>query len=309
MTTAASVRPSAPRRFNGIFTPIVTPFRADGTIDEGGVRRNVVRWMGTPLTGLVVLGSNGEAPQLEDEEADRAIAAVRSRVPRNRPLLAGTGRESTRATIAACERAARLEVDAVMVRTPSFYKNLMTTDAFVRHYTEVADASPVPVILYNVTMYTGVSLMPDAVERLAKHGNIVGMKESNSDIVQLSETIARTPDEFIVLNGSAAILYHALCAGADGAVLAISAVVPDICVEVLELVRKQRHAEAVALQRRITPLGRLLGTLHGIAGLKYALDQIGYVGGPTRPPLGTVPAEAQQQIREQLAGLNCHICD
>jgi 4-hydroxy-2-oxoglutarate aldolase len=265
--------------------------------------------MRTRLAGLVVLGSNGEAPLLDDAEADAAIETARANVPRDRTLIAGVGRETTAATIQAARRAAQRGADVVLARTPSYYKNVMTSDAFVRHFSAVADASPVPVLLYNVTMYTGVNLMPDAVERLAKHGNIVGMKESNSDIVQLSETIARTPDEFIVLNGSAAILYHALCAGADGAVLAISAVVPDICVDVLELVRKQRHAEAVALQRRITPLGRLLGTLHGIAGLKYALDQIGYVGGPTRPPLGTVPAEAQQQIREQLAGLNCHICD
>ncbi len=153
-------------------------------------------------------------------------------------------------------------------------------------------------------MYTGVNLLPETVERLAAHGNIIGMKESNTDVVQLAETIARTPDGFAVLGGSAATFYHALCAGADGAVLAISAVVPDICVDIFDLVRQQRHHEALALQRRITPLGRLLGAMHGVAGLKYALDQIGYVGGPTRPPLGTVPAEAQQQIREQLADLS-----
>jgi 4-hydroxy-2-oxoglutarate aldolase len=293
----------------GIFPPIPTPFSEDGTVNHRALAGNVSRWMRTRLAGLVVLGSNGEAPLLDDGEADAAIETARANVPRDRTLIAGVGRETTAATIQAARRAAQRGADVVLARTPSYYKNVMTSDAFVRHFSAVADASPVPVLLYNVTMYTGVNLMPDAVERLAKHGNIVGMKESNSDIVQLSETIARTPDEFIVLNGSAAILYHALCAGADGAVLAISAVVPDICVDVLELVRKQRHAEAVALQRRITPLGRLLGTLHGIAGLKYALDQIGYVGGPTRPPLGTVPAEAQQQIREQLAGLNCHICD
>ena len=166
----------------------------------------------------------------------------------------------------------------------------MTSDAFVRHYTAVADASPVPVLLYNVSMFTGVNLLPDAVERLAAHPNIIGMKESNADLVQLAETIARTPDDFVVLGGSAPTFYHALCAGADGGVLAISGVVPDLCVEMFDLVREQRHAEALALQRRITPLGRLLGAMHGVAGLKYALDQIGYVGGPTRPPLGTVSA-------------------
>ena len=153
--------------FAGIYTPIATPFRADGAVDERALAANVSRWMTTPLTGLVVLGSNGEAASLEDGEADRVVDVVRAGVPRSRPLIAGTGRESTRATIAATRRAADAGVNAVLVRTPSFFKPQMTSDAFVRHFTEVADASPVPVLLYNVTLYTGVNLLPDAVERQA----------------------------------------------------------------------------------------------------------------------------------------------
>ena len=286
----------------GVFPPIPTPF-ADDSVEHTALAANVSRWMRTPLAGIVVLGSNGEAPLLDDAESDAVIATVREHVPRNRTLIGGVGRESTAATIAAARRAAHIGVDVVLVRTPSFYKNVMTTDAFVRHYTAVADASPVPVLLYNVSLFTGVNLLPDAVERLASHPNIIGMKESNADLVQFADTIARTPDQFVVLGGSAATFYHALCAGADGGVLAISGVVPDLCVDMFNLVRAQRHAEALALQRRITPLGRLLGAMHGVAGLKYALDQIGYVGGPARPPLGTVPLEAQRQIREQLTAL------
>ena len=164
------------KRFTGIYTPIITPFRSDDSLDEAGLVSNVKRWMSTSLTGLVVLGSNGEAAQLDDDEADRVVDLVREHVPRDRPLIAGTGRESTRATIAATRRAAAAGVDAALVRTPSFFKSQMTTDVFVRHYTEVADDSPVPVLLYNVSMFTGVNLQPDAVERLATHPNIVGMK-------------------------------------------------------------------------------------------------------------------------------------
>ena len=289
-------------QLEGVLPPIPTPFDRD-SIDHRALAGNVARWMRTRLAGLVVLGSNGEAPLLDDAESDAVIETVRANVPRERTLIGGVGRESTAATIAAAKRAARLGVDIVLVRTPSFYKNVMTSDAFVRYYTAVADASPVPVLLYNVTVFTGVNLLPDAVERLSAHPNIAGMKESNADLVQLADTIARTPDDFVVFGGSAPTFYHALCAGADGGVLAISAVVPDICVDMFDLVRAQRHTEALALQRRITPLGRLLGAMHGVAGLKYALDQVGYVGGPTRPPLGTVPPEAQRQIREQLADL------
>ncbi|HKY20935.1 MAG TPA: dihydrodipicolinate synthase family protein [Vicinamibacterales bacterium] len=287
---------------SGVFPPIPTPFE-DDAVDHRALASNVDRWMRTRLTGLVVLGSNAEAPLLEDAESDAIIDTARQHVPRDRTLIGGVGRESTAATIAAAKRAAQLGVDIVLVRTPSFYKNVMTSDAFVRHYSAVADASPVPILLYNVSMFTGVNLLPDAVERLSQHTNIVGMKESNSDLVQLSETIARTPDDFVVLCGSAATFYAALSAGASGAVLAIAAVLPDLCMDIFDLVRAQRHADALALQRRITPLGHLLGALHGVAGLKYALDQLGYVGGPTRSPLGTVPSDAQDLIREQLVRL------
>src|SRR5918995_1309645 len=185
-------------RFAGIYTPIVTPFNADGDLDERGMIANVDRYLASPLTGLVVLGSNGEAAQLEDDEADRVIARVRDRVPQNRPLLVGTGRESTRATIAATKRAARIGADAVMVRTPSFYKPQMTSDAFVRHFTEVADASPVPVLVYNVTMYTGVNLLPDAVEQLSEHPNIVGLKDSGNDMLQIADYLSRAKPHFTV---------------------------------------------------------------------------------------------------------------
>lgn len=291
------------KRFSGVFTPIVTPFCHDGTIDEAGLRANVAHWMATPLTGLVVLGSNGEAPQLEDDEADRVIAIVRAGVPPDRPLLAGTGRESTRATIAATRRAAAGGVDAVLVRTPSFFKAQMTTDVFVRHYTEVADASPVPVLLYNVTMFTGVNLAPEAVARLANHPNIAGIKESGSDVKQLAEDVATTPDDFTVLAGSATTYYHSLCAGADGAILALAALLPDACVMLRTLVNERRLDEARALQQRLMPLAASVGGTYGVPGLKVALELMGLAAGPPRPPLRPAAAQLVEIIRGQLEAL------
>jgi 4-hydroxy-2-oxoglutarate aldolase len=289
--------------FAGIYTPIATPFRDDGAVDERALAANVARWMTTPLTGLVVLGSNGEAAQLEDDEADRVVEIVRAGVPSSRPLIAGTGRESTRATIAANKRAAAAGVDAVLVRTPSFFKPQMTTEAFVRHYTEVADASPIPVLLYNVSLYTGVNLLPDAVERLAVHPNIVGIKESGSDVGQIAEYVARTPDDFTVLAGSATTLVHALCAGCDGAILALASLVPDECVRMMTLVTEQRLDEARALQRRLMPLARSVGSTYGVPGLKAALELIGYTGGAPRPPLRPVSSEIVDIIRGQIVTL------
>jgi 4-hydroxy-2-oxoglutarate aldolase len=292
--------------FSGVFTPIVTPF-LDDRLDERGMRHNVERWMGTPLTGLVVLGSNGEAAQLDDDEADRAIGIVREAVPRDRTLIAGTGRESTRATIAATRRAAAIGVDAVMVRTPSFFKPQMTSAVFVQHYTAVADASPVPVYLYNVTMFTGVNLLPDAVEQLAVHPNIVGIKESGSDVAQIKEYVARTPDDFVVLGGSATTYCDALCAGADGGVLALAGLLPELCVAVRDLVRAGRLDDARDMQRRITPLARLIGTAHGVPGLKAALDLIGYAGGVPRPPLRPVTPAVIEALRAALSELYADI--
>ena len=286
----------------GVFPPIPTPF-VDDRIDRVALSANVKQWMRTRLSGIVALGSNGEAPLLDEGEAEAAISTVRDAMPRDRLLIVGTGRESTAATIAATRRAAELGADMVLVRTPSFFKNVMTSDAFVQHYTAVADAASVPVLLYNVTMYTGVNLLPDAVVRLADHQNILGMKESGGDIAQIAECVARTPDRFDVLAGSATTVFAALCVGAAGAVLALSAVLPDLCVELVELVQQGRYDEARSLQRRLTPLARLLGSAHGVPGLKYALDQIGYRGGPVRGPLLPLSAEASRQISEQLAAL------
>lgn len=291
------------KTFAGVYTPIVTPFRSDDTLDEQGLRANVARWMTTPLTGLVVLGSNGEAPQLDEAEADRVIDIVRAEMPGSRPLIVGTGRESTRATIAATRRAASAGADAVLVRTPAFFKSQMTTDIFVRHYLEVAEASSVPVLLYNVTMYTGVNLMPDAVATLGTHPNIVGMKESGSDIAQIAEYIARTPDDFTVLAGSAATLFPALCVGCDGAVLALAAVAPDACVAMVTLVREGRVDEARALQSRLLPLARSIGGQHGVPGLKAALTLLGYAGGHPRPPLRPVAPQTIDVLRAQLEAL------
>jgi 4-hydroxy-2-oxoglutarate aldolase len=290
--------------FAGIYTPIATPFRDDGAVDAQALAANVSRWMTTPLTGLVVLGSNGEAASLEDDEADRVIEIVRAGVPSSRPLIAGTGRESTRATIDASRRAAAAGIDAVLVRTPAFFKPQMTTDAFVRHFSEVADSSPVPVLLYNVTLYTGVNLLPDAVERLAVHPNIVGMKESGSDIGQIAEYVARTPDDFTLLAGSATTLVHALCAGCDGAILALASLAPAECVLMTTLVREKRLDEATALQRRLMPLARSVGSTYGVPGLKAALELNGYTGGPPRPPLRPVSSEVVEIIRRQLDALS-----
>jgi dihydrodipicolinate synthase/N-acetylneuraminate lyase len=287
----------------GVFAPLPTPFHANGDLDARKLRDAIAKWISTPLAGFVVLGSNGEAVFLDEEESDRVIATAREAVPRGRPLIIGTGRESTRATIRATKRAAELGADFVLVRTPGFFKSQMTNDAFVRHYSAVADASPAPVLLYNFTAVTGVNLLPAAVARLATHPNIAGMKESGGDIAQIADLVSGTPDRFAVLAGTTATFYAALCVGCVGGILAPACIVPHLCVRLFALTSEGRHAEARALQAELMPLARLLGLAYGVPGLKAALKLAGYDLGEPRSPLAPVSDEAVAALRQVLAQL------
>src|SRR5215203_2491966 len=275
-----------PVHLRGVYAPVITPFRGD-EVDLPAFARNLARYGRTGLAGVVVLGSNSEAPLLDDEESDGIVEAARPAVPSTQLLIAGTGRESTRGTIAASRRAAEMGADAVIVRTPSFFRAQMTSDHFVRHYEAVADASLVPVLLYNVTVFTGVILPPDAFAKLAAHPNIIGMKESGPDLELLGQYIAHAPEGFAVLGGA----------------LAVAGVIPDLCAELFELADAERHDEALALQRRIDPFCDVAGARFGVAGLKAAAEIAGYAAGPPRAPLQPASPQAVAVIRQHYEAL------
>jgi 4-hydroxy-2-oxoglutarate aldolase len=276
-----------------------TPFTG-GDVDTAAIRHNVRRWMAAGLGGVVALGTNGEAPLLDDDEGDRVVETVRQEVPRDRTLIAGIGRESTKATIAAAKRAASLGADAVLARTPSTYRNHVTPAALVTHYRAVADASPVPLLLYNFPANTGVNLTPDLVGRVAEHPNVAGMKETSTDGAQFAELSAAVPERFTVMAGSAPGLYTALCAGAKGGIVAVACVMPETCLELLALVRAGRLGEALSLQQRLSPIARAVTNGFGIPGLKTAMTLTGYQGGDPRAPLASLTDDAVEKIRALL---------
>lgn len=279
-----------------------TPF-LDGNVDVRAIRTNVARWIGAGLGGVVALGTNGEAALLDEDESDAVVGAARDAVPRDRTLVAGVGRESTRATIAAARRAAALGADAVLVRTPSLYRAQISAAAMARHFTAVADASPVPVLLYNYPAFTGVSMTADVIGQLAAHPNVAGMKETSNDGGQFADVAAAVPDRFVLLAGSAPGLYAALCAGASGAILAVACVAPDACLRLFDFVRQGRHADALALQQRLNPLARAVTAKFGIGGLKAAMDLAGYVGGEPRAPLSAPPPDAIDWLSRELSAM------
>lgn len=292
-------------RITGVYPPIATPFDDRGLLDERALQANVERWNETGLSGYVVAGSNGESALLEDDEVVRAVRAVHRAAAADALVIAGTGRESTAATIRLSRQAAEAGADAVLVMTPSFYPGQMTPDALVRHYVAIADASPVPVVVYNVPKFTHLNLAPSTVARMAGHANIVGIKDSAGDIGQIIDLLRVCPREFSVLLGNAPAFLSGLQAGAVGGVLALANVAPRECVAIWELAAEGRWDEARLVQFRLMPVGRAVTSGHGVPGLKAALDLLGYVGGDPRPPLLPLGDSARREMRATLhdAGL------
>ena len=288
-------------QLTGVLAPVPTPFGDDDRLDVARLRSAFHWWVASPLTGFVVLGSNGEAVLMDDDECDRVVGEARPLVPRHRPFVVGTGRESTGAAMRATKRAAELGADAVLVRTPGFFKSQMTGDAFIRHYTAIADASPVPVLLYNFAAVTGVNLLPSTVARLAEHPNIVGMKESGSDIAQIADLVSSTPQRFSVLAGSGSTFFSALCAGVSGGILALAALLPEPCLRLFQLVQNRQIDEARALQQRLTPIARLISTGYGVPGLKAGLKIVGCDVGRPRPPLVPTTEAGHTALKEALS--------
>jgi 4-hydroxy-2-oxoglutarate aldolase len=257
------------------------------------------------VRGVVVLGSNGEAPLVEEEEATQLVAAARDAVPPDRLLVCGAGRESTRSTIAAVHRSAGAGADAVLIRPPGFFRTQMTPDVLYTHYTAVADASPVPVLLYNFAAAFSVDLATDLVARLSMHRNIIGLKESGGDVGQVADQASATPGEFAVVVGSVSTLYASLCVGAVGGIVAIANVVPEACVRLYRLATEGRHEEARSLQRAIVPLARATA-VHGVAGLKAVMNEAGYRGGAPRRPLVAASPATSAELARRLAELRAY---
>jgi 4-hydroxy-2-oxoglutarate aldolase len=288
------------RPLRGILPPVVTPFDSSGALDLAAFEANLETWAKEDLEGYVVLGSNGEAASLEEDEKLALVRAARARAGR-RTVLAGTGLESTRATIALTRRVADLGADGVLVLTPHYYKPQMNAEALRRHFAAVADASPVPVYLYSMTLFTGVPWPPGLAADLASHPRIAGLKESSSDLGLLGRIIASVPPRFEVACGSAPVLYPALCLGACAGVLAVANCAPALAAAVYRAFEAGDHARARRLQAALTPLAVAVTATHGIAGLKAAVDLAGLRGGDVRAPLLPLAASARDEIARLLS--------
>lgn len=290
-------------KLRGVLLPFPTNFDAGGEVDARALRSNVERWNHTGVSGYVALGSTGERVHLDERERLSVVEAAREAVPSELALVVGVGEQSTRATLGDARRMAGAGAEALLVLTPHFYRGAMTAEALHDYFSAVADASPVPVLLYNIPQNTGVTLAPETVARLAAHENILGVKDSSGDLLALTETLRlarEVREDFVVMTGHGGALYAALCAGTRASILAVGCVAPELCVAVHEAVGGGDYERARALHARLAPLAAAVTTRYGIGGLKAALELLGYAGGSVRAPLREPNKDARREIARLL---------
>jgi 4-hydroxy-2-oxoglutarate aldolase len=268
----------------GILPPLTTPFQEDEVAYEK-LADNIKKYNTKNLAGYVVFGSNGESVFLTREEKLKLISTVREQANSEKKIIAGTGMESIKETVALSNDAAKSGADFALIITPYFFKSAMNHDAFVEYYTIVAESISIPVIIYNVTKFTNVNIGLEAVVKLAEHPNIIGLKNSTENIAQFSETIFNTSKDFTILAGTGSVLLPALYAGAGGGVLALANIAPDECIEIYDLFNEGKLDDARILQNRMVAVNKAITATYGVAGLKSAMGLLGYYGGLPRKPL------------------------
>ena len=283
-------------KLQGVLLPVTTPFSKDGVVDLPALKSNLERWSQTHITGYVVLGSTGERVHLDESEYLRILEDARSNVSGDLAFIVGAGQQSTIGTIKEITKAAAAGADAVLVITPHFYRSAINQDVLVSYYRSVADAAPVPLLLYSMPPLTGIKIEPETIARLSEHPNIIGVKDSSNDVAGFSETVRICSSEFAVMTGNGTVFLDALRAGATGAILAVGCVVPEICVEIFRAFKAGDLDRASMLQSKLTPLAAAVTTRFGIGGLKAALDLAGYQGGSVRAPLQPPDDTAHAEI-------------
>jgi len=290
------------QRFEGIFAALTTPFVRD-EVSVPKFKENIAKFNATGLAGYLVLGSTGESVSLSDAESETLVRAARESAAPGKKVIAGTARESTKLTVEFTNRMAEIGVDAALVRPPSYYKSKMNLEALRAHYLAVADGVRVPVLIYNIPQNTGIFLESRLIVELARHPNVIGLKESAGNLAFLGEVIRQVPPDFHYFLGSGSVFLPALELGACGAILAVANAAPEICVRIYELFGEDRLEEARSLQLDLLPFNKAIMEGAGIPGLKHALDLRGFYGGPARLPLLSVDEQVKSDVAAHMRRL------
>ena len=286
---------------SGIYPPIPVPFNEDESIHFAHLEANLEHWSQQPLEGVVVPGSNSEAPYLTDEERLEIWKLCGPYLKeRGKTLIAGTGVETTSAAIQLTEQAAAYGASAALVIPPIFYKPAMTEEVLLAHYRALADASPIPILVYNVPAFTGIDFSPAILLRMAEHPNIIGMKNSSATVTKIALVLAQRPD-FIVFAGTGSAYLPFLSLGAVGVIAALANFAAEPLKRVENAFRAGKLDEARREQLALAQMNLAVTSRYGVPGLKYAMDRSGFFGGPTRRPLLPLKPEGCREIDRLLA--------
>jgi len=290
----------AKKQIKGVIPPMLTPFKANGDVDYDKHIRNMESWNKNKLAGYLVLGSNSETAYMNEAEKIKLIKLTVKHAKKGRFILAGTGVESARETIALTNKAADLGVDAALILTPSYYHSRMNEEAQIRFFTEVADRTRIPVMIYNVTAFTHINVTVNTVRVLSKHPNILGMKDSTGNVPQLTSFLSVIDKGFNLMTGTLSAWYPALTLGVKAGIFAVANCAPNECSAIQAAFDKGDHDAARKLYFMIFPVNNAVTAAYGIAGLKYAADLTGYQGGHVRSPLLPLKEEEKIKIKEIL---------
>ncbi len=287
---------------SGIYPPVPTFFDADEELDLATLREHITRLRAHGIANFVALGSNGEAMHLTPEERGQVIATVRDAAGTGAQVLAGAGALSTRETISLTRLASAAGADVALILPPHQYLSAMTPPELRAHYLAVADASPLPVLIYNMPGNSaGIDLDAETVIALSAHPNIVGLKDSSGNVAKLAEVAAGAREGFVVLAGSAGFLLPALVVGAKGAIAALANIAPREVLELQAFFAQGRLDEARTLQAQLIAPNTAVTSGFGVPGLKAALQFVAHYGGAPRRPLPPLGEEARVRLRAILA--------
>lgn len=286
-------------KLSGVFAPLVTPFSQDD-LDLDALRFNLRRAAASGLLGYLALGSNGENKNLTDGE-QRQVLEVIAAEKADKVVMVGCGCESTVQTIAKCKQAAELGFEFASVLTPSYFAKRMDGPTLSGFYKRVADASPLPVLLYNAPGFAGGVQIPlKTVVELSGHPNIVGIKDSSSAGPGGILSALDPKADFRVLAGSVGFFYASLHMGATGGIVSLADAMPEPCCELYRLFVDGRYPEAAELHQRLSRLNRSVSGFGGVAGVKGAMDICGYRGGSPRHPLMPLDDAGRESIRRAI---------
>ncbi|CAO3689074.1 unnamed protein product [Umbelopsis vinacea] len=289
----------------GIYVPIPTFFKDNEDLDLETLEKHLTFLSHTGVTGIVFMGSTGEAIHLSDDERIAMIETGKSILSQTDPsvkIIAGTGAPSARGTIKLCKDAAKAGADFVLVLPPSYYRNRINNESLTAFFNRVGDESPLPVIIYNFpNVCQGVDIDVATLTELSRHPNIVGVKGTDGNIGKVGYLAEHTnASEFSLLAGSAEFILPALTVGAVGGVVGLGNIAPTAIVKLQSLYDQGKHEEASALQKKLVKSDNASNRWFGVSGLKGGMDELLGYGGPLRNPLQRVSKNEAQHVAEGL---------